>query len=34
MAQVVVVVGRQGEVCLKSSGKGFIGRLDRISFGV
>ena len=32
---LVVVVGRLGEeVCLKSFGKGFIGGLDRISFGV
>lgn len=31
MAQVAVVVGRLGEVCLRSSGKVFIGRLDRIS---
>ena len=30
----MAVVGRLGEgVCLKSFGKGFIGRPDRISFG-
>jgi len=32
---VLLVVGKLGEeVCLRSFGKGFIGRLDRISFGV